>query len=167
MSDTLFDSGTHDRVLMVTPYEFDPSTYMLWYLLLHGGTIVITAGTDLTVAQLAETIRTERITALDVSAGLFRVMADEDPGCFAGSAEVFTGGDVASPVAVRRVLEHCVGTRVRTAYGPTETTLFAATARWDSPRAGAVDWCRLVGRWMGCWFCVGCGFAVGAGGCGG
>ncbi|MEV8510671.1 amino acid adenylation domain-containing protein, partial [Actinoplanes sp. NPDC051475] len=133
LDDSLFDSGTHDRVLMVTPYEFDPSTYMLWYPLLHGGTTVIGPDANPTVEQIAELIRTEEITALDVSAGLFRVIAEERPECFAGVSEVFTGGDVASPVAIRRVLEHCPGIRVRTAYGPTETTLFASTARWDAP----------------------------------
>ncbi|MFH9354567.1 amino acid adenylation domain-containing protein [Kitasatospora sp. NPDC017646] len=133
LSDSLFDVGRHDRVLMVTPYEFDPSTYMLWYPLLHGGTAVIAPSTDLTVTEIAELITTERITALDVSAGLFRVIAEENPEVFTGVSEVFTGGDVASPVAVRRVLEACPGTRVRTAYGPTETTLFAATALWEDP----------------------------------
>ncbi|BCY14200.1 non-ribosomal peptide synthetase [Actinoplanes sp. L3-i22] len=133
LDDSLFRSGTHDRVLMVTPYEFDPSTYMFWYPLLHGGTTVIAPDPNLSVEQIADLIRTERITALDVSAGLFRVMAEEQPECFAGVSEVFTGGDIASPVAIRRVLEACPGIRVRTAYGPTETTLFAATARWDRP----------------------------------
>ncbi|KUM94745.1 hypothetical protein AQI95_43465 [Streptomyces yokosukanensis] len=67
-----------------------------------------------------------------MTAGLFRVMAEEDPGCFAGVREVITGGDVISPTAVRRVLEHCPNTVVRCAYGPTETTLFATQAPWTA-----------------------------------
>ncbi|MET7410695.1 condensation domain-containing protein, partial [Streptomyces parvulus] len=55
-----------------------------------------------------------------------------DPGCFAGVREVITGGDVISPTAVRRVLEHCPETVVRCAYGPTETTLFATQAPWTA-----------------------------------
>ncbi|MFD6497809.1 alpha/beta fold hydrolase, partial [Streptomyces sp. NPDC060188] len=74
----------------------------------------------------------EAITGLQVTAGLFRVMAEEDPGCFAGVREVITGGDVISPTAVQRVLEHCPDTVVRCAYGPTETTLFASQAPWTA-----------------------------------
>ncbi|MET7391851.1 thioesterase domain-containing protein, partial [Streptomyces sp. NPDC005444] len=52
--------------------------------------------------------------------------------CFAGVREVITGGDLISPTAVQRVLEHCPDTIVRCAYGPTETTLFASQAPWTT-----------------------------------
>ncbi|WP_327358855.1 amino acid adenylation domain-containing protein [Streptomyces sp. NBC_01304] len=130
--DGMFGAGAHERVLMVAPYAFDPSTYELWVPLLHGGRTVITPDGDLSVAALARLIIEERITGLQVTAGLFRVMAEEDPGCFAGVREVITGGDVISPTAVRRVLEHCPDTVVRCAYGPTETTLFATQAPWTT-----------------------------------
>ncbi|MBM7173151.1 AMP-binding protein, partial [Streptomyces sp. G44] len=90
---------------------------------------------DLSVATLARLMAQEEITGLQVTAGLFRVMAEEDPGCFAGVREVITGGDVISPSAVRRVLEHCPNTVVRGAYGPTETTLFASQAPWTADQA--------------------------------
>ncbi|WP_327358870.1 non-ribosomal peptide synthetase [Streptomyces sp. NBC_01304] len=128
--DGMFGAGAHERVLMVAPYAFDPSTYELWVPLLHGGRTVITPDGDLSVAALARLIAEERITGLQVTAGLFRVMAEEDPGCFAGVREVITGGDVISPTAVRRVLEHCPNTVVRSTYGPTETTLFATQSPW-------------------------------------
>ncbi|MFJ8799643.1 amino acid adenylation domain-containing protein [Streptomyces sp. NPDC102487] len=72
------------------------------------------------------------MTGLDITAGLFRLMAEENPGCFTGVREVITGGDLISPTAVRRVLEHCPDTVVRCAYGPTETTLFATQAPWTT-----------------------------------
>ncbi|MGC4792161.1 amino acid adenylation domain-containing protein [Micromonospora sp. DT178] len=130
ISDSIFTPGDHDRVLLLTPYEFDPSTYSFWYPLLHGGTAVIAPEADLTVERLARLMRRERITGVDVTAGLFRVMAEEYPKCFADVRVVITGGDVVSPVAVRRVLEHCPGLLVRSNYGPTETTLFATSAPW-------------------------------------
>ncbi|WP_327358858.1 non-ribosomal peptide synthetase [Streptomyces sp. NBC_01304] len=130
--DGIFEPGVHERVLMVIPYAFDPSIYGLWVPLLHGGRTVITPDGDLSVAALARLIAEEEITALDVSAGLFQVMAEEDPACFAGAREVITGGDVVSPTAVRRVLEHCPDIVVRSAYGPTETTLYATTRPWTS-----------------------------------
>ncbi|MFJ8996720.1 amino acid adenylation domain-containing protein [Streptomyces sp. NPDC102279] len=132
VGDGMFGAGAHERVLMVAPYAFDPSTYELWVPLLHGGRTVVTPGDDLSVATLARLITEEAITGLQVTAGLFRVMAEEDPGCFAGVREVITGGDVISPTAVQRVLEHCPDTVVRCAYGPTETTLFASQAPWTA-----------------------------------
>ncbi|WRZ89701.1 amino acid adenylation domain-containing protein [Streptomyces sp. NBC_01007] len=130
--DGMFGAGAHERVLMVAPYAFDPSTYELWVPLLRGGRTVVTPGDDLSVATLARLIAEEEITGLQVTAGLFRVMAEEDPGCFAGVREVITGGDVISPTAVQRVLEHCPDTVVRSTYGPTETTLFATQYPWKA-----------------------------------
>ncbi|MFF5176185.1 amino acid adenylation domain-containing protein, partial [Micromonospora sp. NPDC000089] len=130
VSDSIFAPGDHDRVLLLTPYEFDPSTYSFWYPLLHGGTAVIAPAADLTVERLARLMRREKITGVDITAGLFRVMAEEDPACFADVRVVITGGDVVSPIAVRRVLERCPDLLVRSNYGPTETTLFATSAPW-------------------------------------
>ncbi|MFD8070906.1 alpha/beta fold hydrolase, partial [Streptomyces parvulus] len=130
--DGMFGGGAHERVLMVAPYAFDPSTYEVWVPLLRGGRTVVAPEGDPSVATLARLIGEEGITGLQVTAGLFRVMAEEDPGCFAGVREVITGGDVISPTAVRRVLEHCPTTVVRCAYGPTETTLFATQAPWTT-----------------------------------
>ncbi|MEV6537302.1 amino acid adenylation domain-containing protein, partial [Streptomyces sp. NPDC051639] len=130
--DGMFGGGAHERVLMVAPYAFDPSTYEVWVPLLRGGRTVVAPEGDPSVATLARLIGEEGITGLQVTAGLFRVMAEEDPGCFAGVREVITGGDVISPTAVRRVLEHCPDTVVRSTYGPTETTLFATQAPWTT-----------------------------------
>lgn len=125
VGDGIFATGRHERVLMIAPYAFDVSTYEVWLPLLSGGTTVVAPGTDLDATTLRTLITTEDITALQVTAGLFRVIAETAPETFAGVREVMTGGDVVSPVAVRRVLEHCPGTAVRAMYGPTETTLFA------------------------------------------
>ncbi|WP_158709023.1 AMP-binding protein, partial [Streptomyces sp. NRRL S-920] len=67
----------------------------------------------------------EGVTALHVTAGLFRVLAEESPECFAGLREVLTGGDVVPAGAVARVREVCPGVQVRHLYGPTEVTLCA------------------------------------------
>ena len=134
VADGMFGAGARERVLMIAPYSFDPSTYELWVPLLHGGQVVIAPDGDLSVATVARLIVEERITGLQITAGLFRVIADEEPQSLAGVLEVITGGDVVSPAAVRRVLDHCPGTVVRCAYGPTETTLFATQHPWTASR---------------------------------
>ena len=134
VDDGMFDRGGHDRVLMIAPYSFDPSTYELWVPLLRGGEIVVAPeGIEHDVAGLARLLAAADVTGLQVTAGLFRVIAEEHPECFAGVREVITGGDVVSPAAVRRVLRHAPGLLVRSAYGPTETTLFATQAPWPDP----------------------------------
>jgi amino acid adenylation domain-containing protein len=135
-ADSMFGREEHDRVLMIAPYSFDPSTYEVWVPLLNGGrTVVAPEGIEHDLVGLARLITTEGITALQVTAGLFQVVADEHPECFASLREVITGGDVVSPAAVRRVLRHAPGLVVRSAYGPTETTLFATQARWTAGTA--------------------------------
>ncbi|MFJ1608827.1 alpha/beta fold hydrolase, partial [Streptomyces sp. NPDC088253] len=52
---------------------------------------------------------------------------------FAGVREVFTGGDVISPTAVRRVLEACPDTVVQATCGATEVTLFGMHHALSSP----------------------------------
>lgn len=65
------------------------------------------------------------MTGLWLTAGLFRLVAEERPGLLAGVREVWTGGDVVSPAAVVRVLAACPGITVVNGYGPTEATTLA------------------------------------------
>jgi amino acid adenylation domain-containing protein len=135
-ADGMFGAEEHSRVLMIAPYSFDPSTYEVWVPLLNGGrTVVAPEGLEHDLVGLTRLISAEGITALQITAGLFQVVSDEHPECFAGLREVITGGDVVSPAAVRRVLRHAPGLVVRSAYGPTETTLFATQARWTAGTA--------------------------------
>jgi amino acid adenylation domain-containing protein len=135
-ADGMFGREEHSRVLMIAPYSFDPSTYEVWVPLLNGGrTVVAPEGLERDLVGLTRLISAEGITALQVTAGLFQVVADEHPECFDGLREVITGGDVVSPAAVRRALRHAPGLVVRSAYGPTETTLFATQARWTAGTA--------------------------------
>ncbi|WP_188308508.1 amino acid adenylation domain-containing protein [Streptomyces sp. CBMA123] len=120
-----FSDGGHARVLVHSPTAFDASTYELWAPLLSGGSLVLAPPGRLGVTDLAATINQGGVTAAWLTAGLFNVMATEDPGLFAGLREVWTGGDVVSPAAVRRVMTACPGLTVVDGYGPTETTTFA------------------------------------------
>ncbi|WP_436735997.1 amino acid adenylation domain-containing protein [Streptomyces sp. BBFR102] len=120
-----FAGGGHERLPVHSPSAFDASTYEIWTPLLSGGQLVIAPAGRLGVAELATVIGHERTTSAWISAGLFNVLAAEAPEAFAGLQEVWTGGDTASPVAMRRVLDTCPGLRLVNGYGPTETTTFA------------------------------------------
>ncbi|MEU7599062.1 amino acid adenylation domain-containing protein [Streptomyces sp. NPDC039022] len=115
------------RTLFHAPHTFDASTLELWVPLLNGGCVVVAPPLDLdgeTVARLADA---HALSAVHVTAGLFRVLAQETPDCFKGFRHVLTGGDVVPAEAVARVTEACPGVTVHHLYGPTETTLCATT----------------------------------------
>ncbi|MGW7206667.1 amino acid adenylation domain-containing protein [Streptomyces sp. NPDC054837] len=132
-ADSAFGDGAHARVLVHSPTAFDASTYEIWVPLLNGGTAVI-AGPDEDVDATAVARLTKRhgLTALWLSAGLFRLAAEDDPGCFTGLRQVWTGGEAVPADAVRRVLAACPQVTVTDGYGPTETTTFATSRSCSS-----------------------------------
>ncbi|MEV7242588.1 non-ribosomal peptide synthase/polyketide synthase [Streptomyces sp. NPDC093248] len=121
--DRSFDG--HDRVLVHSPHAFDASTYEVWVPLLRGGTAVLAPPTDVDAAQVRRAVTERRVSCLFLTAGLFRLLAQEDPGCLRGAREVWTGGEAVPGAVVRRVLDACPGLTVVDVYGPTETTAFA------------------------------------------
>jgi acyl-coenzyme A synthetase/AMP-(fatty) acid ligase/acyl carrier protein len=131
--DSCWDGGGQERILMLAPYAFGVSTYELWVPLLRGGHLVLAPPGRLDVSTLRRLITEHQITAVHVTAGLFRVVADEAPGCFAGVAEVLTGGDVISAKAVQQVLEACPDTVVRATYGATEMSSFITNSPMRAP----------------------------------
>lgn len=122
VTDRCWDLAHHRRMLVHSAIGFDASTYELWVPLLNGGQLVIAPGDGTDVAELDHTIRTHEVSAAYFTMGLFHVMADEGLDTLKLLDEVWTGGDVASPSALQRVLDHCPETVLVHSYGPTETT---------------------------------------------
>ncbi|MFE5039392.1 amino acid adenylation domain-containing protein, partial [Streptomyces sp. NPDC056683] len=121
------------RVLFQAPHAFDASSYEIWVPLLSGATVVVAPTGAVDAGMLQSLLGGQRVTHVHVTAGLFRVIAEQNPACFAGVREVLTGGDVVPVGAVRRVLEACTGVGVRHLYGPTEVTLCATQHEVGSP----------------------------------
>ncbi|MEU0479227.1 amino acid adenylation domain-containing protein [Streptosporangium sp. NPDC006013] len=142
--DRMFATSAHERVLLHSSHAFDASTFEIWVPLLTGGRIVVAPPGEVDPAVLRRLADTGRITALWLTAGLFSVIADEEPDCLRGVKQVWTGGDVVSPDAVRRVMAACPDLAVVNGYGPTETTTFATCHPITEPPTGAVP----IGRPM-------------------
>ncbi|MFC9267211.1 amino acid adenylation domain-containing protein [Streptomyces zhihengii] len=120
--------GPH-RMLVHSATGFDASVFEIWVPLLNGGCLVVMRGDGTDLAETARTVREHGVTCAYFTVGLFHVMADEGLDTLRLLREVWTGGDVAAPAAVQRVLTHCPDTVLVHSYGPTETT-FASHNQW-------------------------------------
>ncbi len=149
-ADSAWHDGAADAVLMHSAYVFDASTFEIWAPLLNGGRVVVAPGGVLETHVLDAAAHEHGVTAVFLTTALFNVIAETDPGAFAGLRLVCTGGELASPDAMQRVAAGFPGLRVRHVYGPTETTTFAtghdvaADLPWGAPPIGrALDGMRL------------------------
>ncbi|MES4891873.1 non-ribosomal peptide synthase/polyketide synthase [Streptomyces sp. NPDC096012] len=126
-TDSRFAGGVCARVLLHSPVAFDAATFEVWAPLLNGGRVVVAPDGGVDAALVRRLAADGGLTALWLTAGLFRLLAQDAPDCFRGLAQVWTGGDVVPAAAVRRVLAACPGLSVVDGYGPTETTTFATS----------------------------------------
>ncbi|QCX81895.1 Linear gramicidin synthase subunit B [Streptomyces sp. YIM 121038] len=126
-TDSRFADGVCARVLLHSPVAFDAVTFEVWAPLLTGGRVVVAPDGAVDAALLRRLAGDGGLSALWLTAGLFRLLAQDAPDCFTGLRQVWTGGDVVPAAAVRRVLAACPGLTVVDGYGPTETTTFATS----------------------------------------
>ncbi|MFJ4474305.1 non-ribosomal peptide synthase/polyketide synthase [Streptomyces xanthochromogenes] len=126
-TDSRFADGISDRVLLHSPVAFDASTFEVWAPLLNGGRVVVAPEGTVDGPLIRRLAAAGELTALWLTAGLFRLLAQDAPDCFAGLRQVWTGGDVVPAAALRRVLTACPGLSVVDGYGPTEATTFATS----------------------------------------
>ncbi|MFJ6405416.1 amino acid adenylation domain-containing protein [Streptomyces hydrogenans] len=117
------------RALLHSPHAFDASTCEIWVPLLSGGEVVVAPPGEVD----GSVVRAAGLTDVLLVSGLFQVVAEEDPDCFAGVREVMTGGDVISSAAVRAVLRRHPDLRVRATYGPTELTMCSVQMALHDP----------------------------------
>ncbi|MEO5881735.1 MAG: non-ribosomal peptide synthetase, partial [Caldimonas sp.] len=69
------------------------------------------------------------VTTMWLTASLFNLVIDQDPGALAGVEEVLTGGEALSVSHVRRAQLLLPGVQLINGYGPTESTTFACCYR--------------------------------------
>ncbi|MEV5594485.1 amino acid adenylation domain-containing protein [Streptomyces sp. NPDC052496] len=129
--------GPRDTVLMHAPHAFDASLFEIWVPLASGGRVLVAAPGAVDSQDIRAAVGAG-VSAVHLTAGTFRVVAEESPECLRGLREVLTGGDVVPAAAVARVRAACPEVTVRHLYGPTETTLCATwhlTRPHDEPAA--------------------------------
>ncbi|MFB8273843.1 amino acid adenylation domain-containing protein [Streptomyces sp. NPDC055955] len=105
---------------------WDAFSLELWGMLLCGGTSVLADGAYLLPTSLRAMVADHGVNVLWLTASLFNMFVEEDPGCFDGIDRLFIGGERLSPGHVRTFLEAHPGVTLVNGYGPVETTVFAA-----------------------------------------
>ncbi len=125
--------GPGETILQLCAVAFDVSVFELWGALLTGARLAVAPPGPLTLPQIAETLRTEGVTTLWLTAGLFHQIVELDVDCLAGVRQLLAGGDVIAPGAVRAALRARGNQPVINGYGPTENTTFATCYRMTDP----------------------------------
>jgi amino acid adenylation domain-containing protein len=119
--------GPDDRVAQISNCAFDASTWEIWGTLLNGAQLIgIKKDSALSPPALAAQIERRRITAMFLTTALFHLMAKELPTAFRNVRDLLVGGDTLSPHWTREVMRKGPPRRLINAYGPTESTTFAA-----------------------------------------
>ncbi|MBI3270380.1 MAG: amino acid adenylation domain-containing protein [Planctomycetes bacterium] len=125
------------RSLLYLSTNFDASISDLGTTLLAGATLVIESDAALhSVGSLLDTLRSRRISHLDLPPALLRVL---EPAAMPESLRtLILGGEASPPEVVRRWARRL---RVVNVYGPTEATICACLCvcdpeRWDRPLLG-------------------------------
>ncbi|MEO3756633.1 non-ribosomal peptide synthetase, partial [Streptomyces sp. B6B3] len=126
-ADTAWAPFAAGRTLFHAPHTFDASTLEIWIPLLNGGTTVIAPPQPIDTTTLPHLVATHRLDAVHLTAGLFRVIAEEEPTALAGLPHLLTGGDTVPTHAITSVQAACPRLNIHHLYGPTETTLCATT----------------------------------------
>ncbi|MGH3158679.1 MAG: amino acid adenylation domain-containing protein, partial [Streptosporangiaceae bacterium] len=119
------DPGAGQVHLLHSPVTFDAATYEIWGALLHGGTLVVAPPGLLEPSEIRRVIARHGVTAVFITHGLFKLMADEGLSELAGLHILATGGEAVSAEHLERARRALPATRLVNVYGPTETTTFA------------------------------------------
>ncbi|CVB88525.1 Tyrocidine synthase III [Serratia marcescens] len=119
-----------DRIAFAANPAFDASTMEVWAALLNGGALVVIVPEVMMEAErLAAELQRHRITTLFLTTALFNQYVHSISGALAQLKYLISGGEKEDPGAYARLLQERGPVHLIHAYGPTETTTFATTAR--------------------------------------
>ncbi|EAV43855.1 putative non-ribosomal peptide synthetase [Stappia aggregata IAM 12614] len=129
--DGCWPEGSHERVLLHSPYAFDASTYEIWTPLMRGQELFVAPPGILDAETIARLVEERHVTAACITTRLFNIIAGEKPEAFKPLRSVLIGGEAASAEALRRATAASPDTRFVNGYGPAEGTTFVT---WHAMR---------------------------------
>ncbi|WP_030166301.1 non-ribosomal peptide synthetase [Spirillospora albida] len=127
-----YEADPSDVFLLMSDYSFDGSVYDMFGALTNGAALVILEkAAVLDLDRLASAIERHGVTTFFITAAMFNALIDHAPGSLGGIRRMIFGGEMASPVHVRRAFDLLGPGRIANGYGPTESTVFAAVHNFD------------------------------------
>ncbi|AKN68643.1 siderophore 2,3-dihydroxybenzoate-glycine-threonine trimeric ester bacillibactin synthetase [Streptomyces sp. PBH53] len=115
-----------DRLLAVTTVAFDIAGLELYLPLVSGATVVLATADEVRDTRLlAGLVRASGATVMQATPSLWRSLVDEDPEAVRG-LRVLVGGEALPAPLAHRLAGTAAG--VTNLYGPTETTIWSASA---------------------------------------
>ncbi|WP_392563802.1 amino acid adenylation domain-containing protein [Orbus wheelerorum] len=128
-----------DRLLSISGYHFDASTYDIFGSLLNGAAVVIaTKDKFLNLSYFNQLIADNQVSNFFVTTAFFNSLVDADLPNLGKLKYILTGGESLSAVHVNKFLTNYPQVKLLNVYGPTETTTFATaflTNQVDQPFA--------------------------------
>ncbi|MCB4769601.1 amino acid adenylation domain-containing protein [Ancylobacter sp. Lp-2] len=112
-------------VLHLAPLAFDASTFEIWGALLNGARLAVVPGAQPSLDDIVAAISAYGVTTAWFTAGLFHLLVDQRLEGLRPLRQILTGGDVVSPIHVRRAQQALADCRFINGYGPTENTTFS------------------------------------------
>lgn len=120
--------SSEDKILLTGAIVFDASTFEIWGALLNGGTLyIVDKEVILDARTLGRELQKNGISILWLTAPLFTQLAEESSEIFSGLKYLLSGGDVLSPVHIKKVRHDNPSLTIINGYGPTENTTFSTT----------------------------------------
>lgn len=116
-----------DCLAQVSHVAFDAATFEVWGALLNGGRLALFAPEVVLAPKvLAEQLKKQGVTTMFLTTALFNLIAQTEPTAFSTLRNLLVGGDACDAHCMRTVLQRGAPQRLLNAYGPTESTTFAA-----------------------------------------
>ncbi|UJR87255.1 MULTISPECIES: non-ribosomal peptide synthetase [Sandaracinus] len=121
-----------DRLLQLSNYVFDGSTFDIFGALLNGATLVLVPEHVLKdVDRVGELVREERVTKFLATTALFNLLVERARPDLEGVRAILFGGQAVSAAHVQRAFDALGPGRLVHMYGPSETSVYATHHRVD------------------------------------
>ena len=115
-----------DRILAISNYSFDGSTFDIWGSLLNGATLYIPEkDLVLNFELLSHALIENEISVVFMTTALFNSMVDSDVNSLKNLRKILFGGEMVSVSHVRKFINHSGKGKLIHVYGPTENTTFS------------------------------------------
>jgi amino acid adenylation domain-containing protein/FkbH-like protein len=121
-----------DKIAQTANQAFDAAQLECWLAWNHGATLVLfDKETILNIGAFRNKLKSENITHMWLTAGLFDFHANNQPDLFENLRYLMVGGDVVHKDTVLKVLSFEKHPIIVNGYGPTEASIFASTHTFD------------------------------------